>query len=77
MTCNVLKGMLNLMKNVIFQQNTEFTVELKKSLSVIVMNARICLQQKELYPDQSTIEQLVSILLEERSFLQGIKLSYV
>ncbi|KAK3090701.1 hypothetical protein FSP39_013864, partial [Pinctada imbricata] len=47
----------------------KFSQELDKCESVILMNARTCLQQPDLYPTQNLHTQMVTLLEDEGSFL--------
>lgn len=54
-----------------FEQRSDLSSELGTCLNVILMNARICLQQSELYPSQNPYQQLLDLYDEETCFTMG------
>lgn len=54
-----------------FEQRSDLSSELGTCLNVILMNARICLQQSELYPSQNPYQQLLDLYDEEICFTMG------
>lgn len=55
----------------LLSQRSDLSSELGTCLNVILMNARICLQQSELYPSQNPYQQLLDLYDEETCFTMG------
>lgn len=52
-------------------QFQKYTAELMKCEEVILLNAKTCLQQSELYPAQLLHKQFVELYLEQNDYLSG------
>ena len=65
------KCIFNTASIVILFQFKKYTEEMAKCEEVILLNAKTCLQQSELYPAQLLHKQFVELYLEQNDYLSG------